>query len=133
MTFRDLLQQALARNSNIQPQKIEVSGLLIPCWHEIDNQIFRFKIGTDTGEFFLRLNNPLVEMAKMASWDEVTITGYVDLETRVIEVDKLYFLNSNGTTPAHPVGLDSTLEVETYKKVFDRHGMLQQEPDHWAS
>ena len=131
-TFYDLLQQMLKTTSGMRPPKVELTGLLVPCDLMVKGRNCKFKLETDSEEFFLFINEPLASIARKLEWDPVTVKGYLDVEDQ-IEVEKIYFAEKvEQNKPLHGF-LDSFFDFDQYSQLIARNGKLDIAPEYLAS
>lgn len=129
-TFHDVFQRAL--NNKSRPPKLEITGLLIPCYQEHLCQIFRFKLGTDSTEYLLSMSPKLAQAAKKATWEEVTATGLLDLESNVFTVEKLRLKQAEDPIEIHPTFREPS-EIDTYTRLINQRGKLETSFEYLAS
>ena len=132
-SFQDILKRKLNSKSKFRPPKIELTGVLIPCHQECGGQTFRFKLGTQTNEYLLSIKHNLFELAKKASWDEITVKGILDDESNVFEVEKM-ILNQSVEEELVPVGFrEPVFDVDAYVRMIGQRGKLEPALDYLAS
>jgi hypothetical protein len=132
-TFQDILNRTLNNKSNSRPPKIELTGILIPCFQEIRGQVYRFKLGTDSNEYFLSMNTGLTQVAKNAAWEEVTVKGYLNLDTQVFDVEKIVLTEADEPYQV-PAGMRETyFDLDAYEKIIHQRGKLEPAFDYLAS
>lgn len=132
-TFYDVFQHALNSKSNSRPPKIELTGMLIPCNKMSQGQFYSYKLETDSKEYFLSMNKTLSEIAKKIEWEEVTVKGYLDLETNVFEAEKISLSKINDSSRLLGLLRDPYYEIESYKKIIEKRGKLEPAMDELAS
>lgn len=131
-SFHDIFQQALNSKSSSRPPKLELTGLLIPCYQQIQGQIFRFKLGTESSEYFLSMNSKLAQTAKNAEWEEVTVKGHLNIDSNVFEVEKLTLIQ--GDEPIQvPTTFKEPLEIEAYERIINQRGKIEPAIEYLAS
>ena len=132
-SFQDILKRKLKSNSNFQPPKVELTGVLIPCRQEYGGQTFRFKLGTQSNEYLLSIKHNLFELAKKASWDEITVKGVLDDEGNILEVEKM-ILKQSVEEELVPVGFrEPVFDVDAYVRMIGQRGKLEPALDYLAS
>lgn len=129
-SFDDILRQALNSKSNSRPPKMELTGLLMPCYQELHSQTVIFKLGTKSDEYLLPMNTKLAHAAKNAVWEVVTVRGHLDLESNVFNVEKITL-----TQTEEPILERTNLkdEIDTYKRIINQRGKLEPAIEHLAS
>lgn len=132
-TFYDVFQHALNNKSNSRPPKIELTGLLIPCDKISNGNFYKYKLETDSKEYFLSMNNSLTEVAKKFEWEEVTVKGYLDLETNVLEAEKISLSKINDSNRFMGLLRDPYYEIESYKRTIEKRGKIEPALDELAS
>lgn len=130
-SFQDILNRALKENSTSRPPKIELSGLLVPFSKEVDGHFCSYKLETKTKDVFLALPEALVQIAKRLEWEEVTVKGYLDLNSNLFEVEKLT-PNPIEDFAALSTG-DIGQDLDRYIRTIDRRGKLEPALDYLAS
>lgn len=88
-TFHEMFQHTLNSNSNARSPKIELTGVLVPCNKVAGGLRFKFKLETNSNEYFLRMSDVLDMIASKAEWETVTVTGSLALEGNIFEVEKM--------------------------------------------
>lgn len=131
-SFRDIFQRSLNNKSNPRPPKLELTGLLMPCYQELGSRVFRFKLGTESNEYLLSMNNNLAQVAKNAAWEEVTIRGHFDLENSVFDVEKLTLNQAVEPVPIPPSSKDP-FEIDAYERIIHQRGKLEPADEYLAS
>lgn len=132
-SFYNVFQHALNNKSNSRPPKIEITGMLIPCNKIFEGHFYKYKLETDTKEYFLSMNNALEEVAKKVEWEEVTVKGYLDLETNVFEAEKISLSKINDSSRFMAMLRDPYYEIESYKRTIEKRGKIDPEFDDLAS
>lgn len=131
-TFSDILKHMLNNTSNSRPPKMELTGMLIPQRKWINGQCCRFKLATDSKEYFLRLSDALTPAAKKAAWEEVTIKGYFNIETNVVDVEKIT-LTQSAERYAVPIIFDRSSDLSFFDRAINQIGWIEPAPDYLAS
>lgn len=129
----DIYQRTLNNKSNSRPPKIELTGILIPVNKISCGSFYRFKLETDSKEYLLSMSDTLVEIAKKIVWEEVTVKGFLDLETNVFEVEKINRSKINDPTRFVDFFRDTYLDIEKYKKTIEQLGKIELAFDELAS
>lgn len=131
-TFHEVLQRTLSSKSNSRPPKLELTGLLIPCHKESFGRVFKFKLGTESNEYFLAMNSKLAQVAKNAAWEEVTVRGQLDLESNVFEVEKLTLTQTEEPIQV-PTSFKEPLDIDAYERIISQRGKLEPAIEYLAS
>lgn len=132
-TFYDVFQRTLNNKSSSRPPKIELTGILIPFNKVSQGSFYRFKLETDSKEYLLSMSESLAEVAERIEWEEVTVKGYLDLETNVFEAEKINLSKINDPTRFIGFWRDPYFEVETIKRTIEQRGKIEPELDELAS
>lgn len=132
-TFYDVFQRSLNNKANSRPPKIELTGLLIPCHKSSEGYLYRYKLETDSREYFLSMSHSLAEIAKKVEWEEVTVKGYLDLEANVLETEKISLSAVNDSNRFMQFIRDPYFEIESFKTAIKKCGKLEPELDDLAS
>ena len=124
-TFHDIFQRTLNNKSNSRPSKIELTGILVPLSHST-NQLppYKFKLETDSKDYFLSMSDELAKAAKKIEWEKVTVKGLLDFEAHVFEVEKISLAQRNDPFDLTTSLADNFFELETYKKIISQKGKL---------
>ena len=135
-TFQDIFKRALNNKSSSRPPKIELIGVLMPCSQTIQGCHYRFKLDCYSEEYLLDLSDALTLVAKKLEWDEVTVKGYLNIEDRIFEVEKMTLAHASSPpqkVTATPV--ESYFDIERYKRAIalQLNGWLEPEPGYLAS
>jgi hypothetical protein len=93
-TFYDIFYRSLNSRSSSRPPKIELTGILIPCFEYSNGRVYRYKLGTDANEYYLNVNHSHSELVKLASWEEIKVKGYLDVDNEVIDVEKIKLIKA---------------------------------------
>jgi hypothetical protein len=131
-SFHDIFRQALNSKSNSRPPKLELIGLLIPCYQEFHGRTFKFKLGTESNEYLLYMNNKLAQVAKNAAGEEVTVRGHLDLESNVFDVEKLTLTQTEGPIQI-PTNFKEPYEIDAYERIINQRGKLEPAVEYLAS
>lgn len=131
-SFHDVFQQALNSKSNSRPPKLELTGLLIPCYRELHGRILRFKLGTESNEYLLSMSPTLAQAAKNAEWEEVTVKGHLNLDSNVFDVEKLTLTETEEPIQT-PVSFKEPFDIDTYERIINQRGKLEPAPEYLAS
>ena len=132
-TFHDLLKWSLNNRSSSRPPKVEVTGVLVPISPAFGNRNFKYKLDSDSREYFLRMNSTLENIAKKIEWEKVTVKGYVDFGSNVLEVEKIKLSQPNAQLKNGPLIEDCNSDSIFYEKVIARLGKLEPAIDFLAS
>lgn len=131
-SFHDIFRQALNSKSNSRPPKVELTGLLIPCYQELHGRTFRFKLGTESNEYLLSMNNKWAQAAKNAAWEEVTVRGHLDLESNVFDVEKLTLTQAEELVQI-PTNFKEPYEIDAYERIINQRGKIEPAVEYLAS
>lgn len=131
-SFRDIFQRSLNNKSSSRPPKLELTGLLIPCYQELHGRPFRFKLGTDSNEYLLSMNSNLAQVAKNVAWEEVAVRGYLDLDSNVFEVEKLTLAEAEEPMQM-PTNFKDIFEADAYERIINQRGKLEPAVEYLAS
>jgi hypothetical protein len=132
-TFRDILKQALNNKSSSRPPKVELEGILIPCYEERLGRTYRFKLGTESSEYFLCFSDVLEKLARKAAWEEVEVKGYFNFDSRVVDVEKINLLDLGDAIDVPSVPREPSSDLDAYKRIIDMRGKLEPALDYMAS
>lgn len=132
-TFHDILQRTLKNVSGSRPPKIELTGVLVPCSEVVQGFQCKYRLETDTSEYFLSMSDNLSIIAKKLEWDEVTVKGFLDTNDNLLEVEKINLVQKNesvvlNTSPAEPY-----FEFDQYERTIAQRGKLDLAPEYLAS
>lgn len=131
-SFHDIFQRSLNNKSNSRPPKLELTGLLIPCYQELAGRVFRFRLGTESNEYLLSMNTKLAQAAKNAAWEEVTVRGHLDLENNVFDVEKLTLTQTEEPVQIPP-NFKEHFEIDVYERIISQRGKLEPAVEYLAS
>lgn len=131
-SFHDIFRRSLSNKSNSRPPKLELTGLLIPCYQELHNRTFRFKLGTESNEYLLSMNTELAQATKNAAWEEVTVRGHLDLESNVFDVEKITLTQTEEPVQIPP-NFKEPFEIDTYERIINQRGKLEPAVEYLAS
>lgn len=131
-SFHDILMRTINDRSNSHPYKLELTGLLMPCYHQLQRHTFRFKLATEAREYFLAMNTKLTEAAKNVAWEVVTVRGYLDYENNVFNVERLIFTNTEDPLQI-PANFREPIDLETFERIIHQRGKLEPAIDDLAS
>ena len=106
-TFEDIFQHTLNNISGSRPPKIELTGILAPCNKVIRGYHCRFRLETDSGEYFLSMSDELVSVGKKIEWEEVTVRGYLDPDDGLFEVEKIRICQRSEPLRLTPIPVES--------------------------
>lgn len=131
-SFHDVFQQALNSKSNSRPPKLELTGLLIPCYRELHGRVLRFKLGTQSNEYLPSMSPTLAQAAKNAEWEEVTVKGHLDLDNNVFDVEKLTLTEIDEPIQM-PASFKEPFDIDSYERIIHQRGKLEPAPEYLAS
>ena len=123
-SFHDIFHRSLNSKSNSRPPKLELTGLLMPCYQELHGRTFRFKLGTESNEYLLSMNTKLAQVAKNVAWEEVTVRGHLDLESNVFDVEKLALTQTEEPVQI-PTNFKEPSEIDVYERIINQRGKLE--------
>ncbi len=123
-SFHDAFHRTLNSRSNSRLPKIELTGILIPCNHTQNGTNYRFKLGTDSKEYFLNLNEAPSKIAKKMEWEEVTVKGYLNLGSLIFEVEKISLSEKLKPIEMSSQVGDSFFELDFFKNRIAKLGGL---------
>lgn len=131
-TFQQILERTMKSHSSSRPPKIELSGILIPCHQKIFGRTFKFKLGARTRDFWLAMNDNLVSIARNAEWEEVTVRGNLDLDSKVLEVEKIILEHAEEPYQISNVR-EPAFDVEAIQRAISQKGKLEPALEYLAS
>ena len=107
-----------------RPPKIELKGTLVPNSEMAVGSSHKFKLATDSREYFLSMSPALSDLAQKIEWETVTVKGYLDLITKEIEVEKMSL--ASAIDPPRYGGLLSD-DVEDFRRTIEHEGKIELE------
>jgi hypothetical protein len=122
-----------SHHSRSRSPKIEVTGILVPFYRVVDGRTHKFRLDSETKEYTLRLARTLENIAKKIEFEEVTVHGWLDLQTNVIEVEKISVSQSNDPVKTAPPVDDPYFDTEYYQEAIARRGKVETAVDYLAS
>lgn len=131
-SFHDVFQQSLNSKSNSRPPKLELTGLLIPCYQELHGRVLRFKLGTESNEYLLSMSPTLAKAAKNVEWEEVSVKGHLDLGSNVFDVEKLTLTETEEPIQI-PISVKEPFDIDSYERIINQRGKLEPAPEYLAS
>ncbi len=131
-SFHDIFQHELKSKSNSRPPRLELTGLLIPCYQELDGRILRFKLGIEPNEYLLSMSPALAKAAKNAEWEEVSVKGRLDLDSNVFHVEKLTLTGTEEPMQI-PISIKEPFDIDSYERIINQRGKLEPAVDYLAS
>lgn len=132
-TFHDIFQRCLNNSHHSRSPKLEVTGVLVPVDRVVTGRSYKFKLDFDSKECTLGLNKTLEGIAKKIEWDEVTVKGWLDHRTNILEVEKISVNQSYDPLKTSLPSDDLYLDAEFYQKTIALRGKLELAPDYLAS
>ncbi len=132
-TFHDIIQRTLQNRSSSRPPKIELTGVLVPCNKTIHGCSFKFKLETDSEEYFLNINEGLAMMARRLEWEEVTVRGFLDLDKDIFDVEKISLAKINDPLQLSTDHLDAFFDLDRFKQTIDQRGQIELDQEYLAS
>lgn len=133
-TFRDVFQRQLNSKSNSRPPKIEVTGILIPFHKVIGGRLHKYKLETDATDYTLSMSEKIERIARKIELEEVTVKGLLDLDTNILEVEKISVTQL--TEPIAPSIASEDFSFvggDDYERAIARRGKLEPSFDNLAS
>jgi hypothetical protein len=122
--FHDIFRNTLSGKSSSRPPKLELSGVLVPCQKILFGEVFKFKLETDSGEYFLSLSDTQMVVAERAEWEEVIVKGYLGCEGKTIEVEKISLARSSEGVDLSLTTGDLLTEIEELRRTIHQQGKL---------
>lgn len=132
-TFHDIFQHCLNNSHHSRSPKIEVMGVLVPFNKVVSGRAYKFKLDSDSKEYTLSMTKTLEAIAKKIEWEEVTVKGFLDLHTNILDVEKISVSQSSDPIKTTLPADDPYFDAEFYQKTIARRGKLESEPDYLAS
>lgn len=132
-TFHDILQRTLKNKSGSRPPQIELTGILIPCSTVVQGYKCKFKLETDSEEYFLSMSDAVASIAKKIEWEEVTARGVLDPDDGLFEVEKISLAKTGEPFRLTMGPSEPSFELEQLKRTIDQRGMLDVAPEFLAS
>ncbi len=131
--FHEIFHETLRNNSDSRSPKIELRGLLVPTHQLVADRIYKFKLDTDLDEYALDLNSTLETFAKRIVWEEVVVKGHIEIQNKVIMVEKIRVVRSGDRFKLSSSLDDHHFSDEHYKRKIHRMGKLEPAIDYLAS
>jgi hypothetical protein len=119
--------------SGPRPPKIELTGVLVPCNKVVHERQLKFKLDTDSGEYFLSMSDDFSLVAKKIQWEDVTVKGMLNPEGRLFEVEKISLARPSELFKPNNGPLEPFFEIDHYKRIIAQRGKLDLSPDYVAS
>ncbi|MFN3455362.1 MAG: hypothetical protein ACK41T_10420 [Pseudobdellovibrio sp.] len=113
--------------------KIEVTGILVPFNRVVDGRTHKFRVDSDSNEYTLSLTKTLEGIAKKIVWEEVIVKGSLDLQSNVLEVEKISLSQSNDPIKTAPPVDDPYFDAKYYQEAIARSGKVETTVDYLAS
>lgn len=132
-TFHDIFQRTLNNKSGSRPPKIELTGILVPCYKIVQGYQCKFKLETDSNEYFLSMSDAITQVAKKIEWEEVTVKGFLDPDDGLFEVEKISLAQRNEPFRLTIGPIDSYFELDQLKRTIAQRGKLDLAPEYLAS
>lgn len=132
-TFYDIFQRTLNNKSSSRPPKIELTGILVPCGEVVQGYQCKFKLETDSNEYFLIMGDPIALVAKRIEWEEVSVRGILDPDDGLFEVEKISLAQRSEPFRLMAGPLEPCFELEHYKRTIVQRGKLDLAPEYLAS
>jgi len=132
-TFHDILQRTLKNVSSSRPPKIELTGVLVPCSEVVQGYHCKYKLETDTSEYFLSMSDNLSLIAKKIEWDEVSVKGFLDTNDNLLEVEKISLVQKNESILLNTPPPETYFEFDQYERTIAQRGKLDLAPEYLAS
>jgi len=132
-SFHNILNRKLKNRLTFFSSTIEITGILIPCYQKYRGQTYRFKLATQAKEYLVLIKFSLSELAKKATWDEVTMKGVLSDDSKVFKVEKIT-LKPQEENEMFPVWFrEPSFDVDMFTRLIGQKGKLEPEPDYLAS
>lgn len=132
-TFHDIFQRTLNNKSSSRPPKIELTGILVPCNKIVQGYQCKFKLETDSKEYFLSMSDALTLVAKKIEWEEVTVKGTLDPDDSLFEVEKISLVQRSEPFRLTLGPIDSYFDLDQYQRTIAQRGKLDLAPEYLAS
>lgn len=126
MSFHEILRLSVNNKSNSRPPRIEVTGILLPVVRGRRNSLCKFKLESESAEYYLTMDPTLEVIAKKFAWEEVTVMGYLDRVLGVLEVEKISARGPTDSVRWPSVPADS--EMDFYERTIATRGKLEPAP-----
>ncbi len=132
-TFHDIVQYKLNSKSGSRPPKIALTGMLVPCGKTVQGHKCKFKLETDSKEYFLSMSDAIALVAKRLEWEEVTVKGFLDPGDALFEVEKICLAQRREPFTPTTGPLDPFFELDQYKRAIAQRGKLDLAADDMSS
>lgn len=132
-TFHDIFQRTLNNKSGSRPPKIELTGILVPCTKVVQGYKCKFKLETDSKEYFLSMSDAVASVAKQIEWEEVTVRGFLDPDDGLFEVEKISLAKTGEPFRLTTGPLEPYYEIDQIKRTIAQRGKLDLAPEYLAS
>ncbi|MBX9766851.1 MAG: hypothetical protein K2X47_06230 [Bdellovibrionales bacterium] len=132
-TFQDFFERSLASESKSRPSKIEITGILVPVNKIIGRCVFKFKLDAGTETYLLRMTHALENVVRKIEWEQVSVRGYLDIDSNVLEVEKVTLVQNGDPLRPHAVQEDFFFETDSYRRTIAQRGKLEPSNDFLAS
>jgi hypothetical protein len=124
MYVETLQNHVFQKPASSSPRRMQLQGTLIPCNELYFGERFRFKLETRMNEYYLKMNNGMEITAKRLEWEEVTVSGYLDPDSKMFVVERILNLQKPDSVRMS-LGLDSVLDVDHLRTIINRYGKLE--------
>lgn len=132
-TFQDIFQHRMSKKSGSRPPKIELTGILVPCTKIVQGYKCKFKLETDSKEYFLSLCDAIASVAKKIEWEEVRVKGFLDPNDELFEVEKISLAHRTEPFRLTTAPIESYFELDQLKRTIAQRGKLDLAPEYLAS
>lgn len=132
-TFHEILQRSLKNVSGSRPPKIELTGVLVPCSEVVQGFHCKYKLETDSSEYFLSMSDNLSLIAKKIEWDEVSVKGFLDTNYNLLEVEKISLVQKNESFAFAAPPPELYFEFDQYERTIAQRRKLDLAPEYLAS
>lgn len=132
-TFHDIFQRTLKKISGSRPPKIELTGVLVPCNQSPKGYDCKFKLETDSKDYYLSMNDVLVAISKKMLWEEVIVKGFLDSDKNIIEVEKISLLQRADAIVHNHVSTEPYFELDQLRRTIAQRGKLDLDPEYLVS
>ncbi len=131
--FHDIFQRRLNSKSGSRPPKIELTGILVPCNTVVQGYRCKFKLETDSKEYFLSMSDSVALVAKKIEWEEVTVKGFLDPDDGLFEAEKISLAQRSEPFRLMTGPLESYFELDQFKRTIAQRGKLDLALEYLAS
>jgi hypothetical protein len=101
-------------------------------WHMAPYKC-KFKLEADSKEYFLCMSDSVEVVAKKVEWEEVTVKGFLDPDDCLFEVEKISLAQMSEPFRPAMAPMESSFELDQYKRTIFQRGTLDLAPEYVAS